>query len=107
MYQHNPVQFLLGFSENVSQNFKKGPVAFLSIGYHQSQEQQGYSRVISMSDGLWQNAVHEESLNIKYAPAVFPVAELNGDQLHSEVRSIGDSRQPAIRPKYQIDISLT
>lgn len=85
---------------------KKGPVAFRSMGYHQSQEQHGYSRVISMSDDLWQNAVHEESLNIMFAPALFPVAEISGDQLHSEVRSIGDSRQPARRLKYQIDISL-
>lgn len=60
-----------------------------------------------MSDGLWQNTICEESPNMKFAPAVFPVAELNGDQLHSELVLNGDTSQPAITPKYQIEIPLT
>lgn len=60
-----------------------------------------------MRDELWQNTIREESLNMKFAPAVFPVAQLNGDQLHSELMLNGDTRQPAITPKYQIEIPLT
>lgn len=59
-----------------------------------------------MTDRLWQNAIHEESLNMKFAPAVFPIAELNADQLPGKLRSNGDTRQPALAHKYQIEIPL-
>jgi len=39
-----------------------------------------------MSDKVWQNTAHEETRNKKCAPTVFPVADLSGDQLHSEWR---------------------